>query len=110
MNRGPLLCLDTFTTPAANGPPKMKPFTVFLFEQILIFSEIVGKKTQFTSPVYVYKAHFLVRANSCLAWLVKGSVCSARNNTHSCFPPRFVRRTNRESGAMSSGVGGKEGK
>ncbi len=83
MNRGPLLCLDTFTTPAANGPPKMKPFTVFLFEQILIFSEIVGKKTQFTSPVYVYKAHFLVRANSCLAW----SVCSARNNTHSCFLP-----------------------
>jgi hypothetical protein len=32
----------------------------FLFEQILIFSETVGKKTQFTSPVYVYKAHFLV--------------------------------------------------
>ena len=39
----------------------MKPFTVFLFEQIMIFSETVGKKTQFTSPVYVYKAHFLVR-------------------------------------------------
>ncbi len=56
------MCLDTFSTPgAANGPPKMKPFTVFLFEQIMIFSEIVGKKTQFTSPVYVYKAHFLVR-------------------------------------------------
>ena len=40
--------------------PKMKPFTCFLFEQIMIFSEMVGKKTQFTSPVYVYKAHFLV--------------------------------------------------
>ncbi len=61
LNRGPLVCLDTFSVPAANGPPKMKPFTVFLFEQIMIFSEIVGKKTQFTSPVYVYKAHFLVR-------------------------------------------------
>ena len=39
----------------------MKPFTCFLFEQIMIFSEMVGKKTQFTSPVYVYKAHFLVK-------------------------------------------------
>lgn len=28
----------------------------------MIFSETVGKKTQFTSPVYVYKAHFLVKA------------------------------------------------
>jgi len=27
----------------------------------MIFSETVGKKTQFTSPVYVYKAHFLVK-------------------------------------------------
>ena len=26
----------------------------------MIFSETVGKKRQFTSPVYVYKAHFLV--------------------------------------------------
>lgn len=60
LHRGPLNALDTFTPPQ-NGPPKMKPFTCFLFEQIMIFSEMVGKKTQFTSPVYVYKAHFLVR-------------------------------------------------
>jgi hypothetical protein len=26
----------------------------------MIFSETFGKKTQFTSPVYVYKSHFLV--------------------------------------------------
>ena len=26
----------------------------------MIFSETMGKKTQFTSPVYVYKYHFLV--------------------------------------------------
>ena len=58
LHRGPMVCLDS--TPPANGPPKMKPYTVFLFEQILIFSEIVGKKTAFTSPVYVYKAHFMV--------------------------------------------------
>lgn len=63
LHRGPLTCLDTFaqTTDKNQQAPKMKPFTVFLFEQIMIFSETVGKKTQFTSPVYVYKAHFLVR-------------------------------------------------
>ena len=31
---------------------------------IMIFSETVGKKTQFTSPVYVYKAHFLLKVIS----------------------------------------------
>ena len=35
--------------------------TIFLFEQIMIFAETVGKKTQFTSPVYVYKAHIQVK-------------------------------------------------
>ena len=62
LHRGPLNALDTFSSPAAaNGPPKMKAFTCFLFEQIMIFSETMGKKTPFTNPVYVYKAHFLVR-------------------------------------------------
>ena len=67
LHRGPLQALDTLAqTGAAGGAggsnqmPKMKPFTVFLFEQIMIFSETVGKKTQFTSPVYVYKTHFPV--------------------------------------------------
>ena len=64
------MCLDNFSGAgggAAGGgggggaTSKLKPFTVFLFEQIMIFSEVVGKKTQFTSPVYLYKAHFLVR-------------------------------------------------
>ena len=31
---------------------------------IMIFSETVSKKTQFTSPVYVYKAHFLLKVIS----------------------------------------------
>ena len=44
----------------ANGPPKMKPFNCFLFEQSVIFSETVGKKTTQTSYKYEYKAHFLV--------------------------------------------------
>jgi len=33
---------------------------VFLFEQNIIFSEAVGKKTQFTNPVYIHKAHIQV--------------------------------------------------
>ena len=55
--RGPLLCTDE-----PNQAPnfKMKEMTVFLFEQIIIFAETVGKKTQFTSPVYTYVAHIQV--------------------------------------------------
>jgi len=61
LHKGPLNALDNFSPAGqANAPPKIKPFTCFLFEQIMIFSETMGKKTQFTSPVYVYKYHFLV--------------------------------------------------
>ena len=61
--------LDSFLTAAsdsqqgnrrAGAPPQMKAFQCFLFEQIMIFSEMVGKKTTFTSPSYEYKAHFMV--------------------------------------------------
>ncbi|GLH09852.1 Triple functional domain protein [Gryllus bimaculatus] len=50
---GPLVCCD------GNSPFGVKPkeHQVFLFEQNIIFSEAVGKKTQFTNPVYIYKAH-----------------------------------------------------
>lgn len=40
---------------------KNKDLHVFFFEQSIIFSEVVGKKTQFTSPQYFYKAHIQVR-------------------------------------------------
>merc|ERR550519_3269650 len=54
---GPLLCTDDPTS----GPNyKLKEMTVFLFEQIMIFAETVGRKNQFTSPVYTYKAHIQV--------------------------------------------------
>ena len=43
---------------ALNG---LCPLLVFLFEQIIIFAETVGKKTQFTSPVYKYVAHIQVQ-------------------------------------------------
>ena len=73
--RGPLFCTDDPTS----GPNfKMREMTVFLFEQvishiypprnfktlilqIMLFAETVGKKTQFTSPNYNYKAHIQVK-------------------------------------------------
>jgi hypothetical protein len=55
--RGPLLCTED---PSCGPNYKFREMTVFLFEQIMIFAETVGKKTQFTSPVYTYKAHIQV--------------------------------------------------
>ena len=63
LHKGPLSALDTFSNAPnanANGPPKMKAFNCFLFEQSMIFCETVGKKTSQTSYYYEYKAHFLV--------------------------------------------------
>lgn len=44
----------------SNSIIKPKELQVFLFEQNIIFSEIVGKKTQFTNPSYIYKNHIQV--------------------------------------------------
>lgn len=55
---GPLSVCDV---PGQTVMGKTKELQVFLFEQSIIFSEIVGKKTQFTSPQYIYKAHIQVR-------------------------------------------------
>lgn len=56
---GPLICSDAQGgTSSIIG--KNKELQVFLFEQSIIFSEVVGKKTQFTSPQYIYKAHIQV--------------------------------------------------
>ncbi|KAI4471045.1 rho guanine exchange factor-related [Holotrichia oblita] len=56
---GLLVCSDApnSLTPSIG---KNKELQVFLFEQSIILSEAVGKKTQFTSPQYIYKAHFQV--------------------------------------------------
>ncbi|XP_021922834.1 triple functional domain protein-like isoform X3 [Zootermopsis nevadensis] len=54
---GPLICCEESAGPNFKG----KEFQVFLFEQNIIFSEAVGKKTQFTNPVYIHKAH--IQAN-----------------------------------------------
>lgn len=56
---GMLICSDLPGCTFVIG--KNKELQVFLFEQSIIFSETVGKKTQFSSPRYTYKAHFRVR-------------------------------------------------
>nr|XP_024216575.1 triple functional domain protein isoform X4 [Halyomorpha halys] len=57
---GALLCSEGTSTANFKG----KELVVFLFEQNIIFSEAVGKKTQFTNPVYIYKAHIQVNKMS----------------------------------------------
>ncbi|XP_045510116.1 triple functional domain protein isoform X2 [Colias croceus] len=42
---------------------KGKELHVFLFQQCMIFTEPVGKRTQFTSPTYHYKAHVQLQVN-----------------------------------------------
>lgn len=54
----------------AEGPSainfKGKESHVFLFEQIVIFSDVIGKKTQFSNPIYKYKAHIQVSSTEFL--------------------------------------------
>lgn len=59
---GPLLCTEGSVNADRNTNIVIKPreLQVFLFEQNIIFSEIVGKKTQFTNPSYIYKSHVQV--------------------------------------------------
>ncbi|XP_046409767.1 kalirin isoform X2 [Neodiprion fabricii] len=56
---GPLLVCEI-----GNVPVRGREWQVFLFEQNIIFSEAVGKKTQFTNPAYIYKAHIQVNKMS----------------------------------------------
>ncbi|CAB3365057.1 Hypothetical predicted protein [Cloeon dipterum] len=57
---GPLACMEGSAAQGFRG----KELQVFLFEQSMIFSEAVGRKTQFTNPVYVYKGHVQVNKMS----------------------------------------------
>lgn len=59
---GPLVCAEGPATADRNSSiaPKPRELQVFLFEQNIIFSDIVGKKTQFTNPAYIYKTHIQV--------------------------------------------------
>lgn len=53
---------DSSSRNSSSGSNSQKPkeLQVFLFDQSIIFSEIVGKKTQFQNPAYIYKLHIQV--------------------------------------------------
>lgn len=59
---GSLWCVEEQKNAERNATMVQKPreLQVFLFEQSIILADIVGKKTQFTSPSYVYRSHFQV--------------------------------------------------
>lgn len=59
---GPMLCADASNNVDRSGNASNKPreLQVFLFEQIIIFADIVGKKTTFVNPSYIYKNHIQV--------------------------------------------------
>lgn len=63
---GTLFCVETNNSTDRNTSSIQKPkeLQVFLFEQNIIFSDIVGKKTQFTNPTYIYKSHIQVKLMS----------------------------------------------
>lgn len=60
---GPLMCMEGVSNIDRNSSVATKPreLQVFLFEQSIIFSDIIGKKTQFTNPSYIYKNQIQVR-------------------------------------------------
>ncbi|XP_067120464.1 LOW QUALITY PROTEIN: triple functional domain protein-like [Centruroides vittatus] len=62
--QGKLLLQGILQVSDASTGGKMKERQVFLFEQIIIFSEAVGQKTQFSNPVYIYKNHLQVNKMS----------------------------------------------
>lgn len=75
LQQGLLLVADIFLNHDMNinyTTIKLKERQVFLFEQIIIFSESVGQKTQFSYSNYLYKNHLqvnkmaLVDKHSCL--------------------------------------------
>ncbi|KAF4519126.1 hypothetical protein B566_EDAN007399 [Ephemera danica] len=57
---GPLSCAEGSSAATFRG----KDLQVFLFEQSVIFSEAVGRKTQFNNPVYIYRGHVQVNKMS----------------------------------------------
>jgi triple functional domain protein len=57
---GTLLCVECLSGDRNSSMQKPKELRVFLFEQNIIFSDIVGRKTQFTNPSYIYKSHVQV--------------------------------------------------
>lgn len=58
---GTIYCVECINSERnTSSMQKPKELQVFLFEQNIIFSDIIGKKTQFTNPSYIYKSHIQV--------------------------------------------------
>ncbi|XP_013794519.2 triple functional domain protein-like isoform X1 [Limulus polyphemus] len=62
--QGKLLLQGSLLVGEPSSGGKFKDRQVFFFEQIIIFSESVGQKTQFSNPVYIYKNHLQVNKMS----------------------------------------------
>lgn len=65
--QGRLLLQDTFMVLDQDGGllSRMKERRVFLFEQIVIFSEPIDKKKGFSTPGYLFKNSIKVSVNIC---------------------------------------------
>lgn len=62
---GAIFCVECINSERnTSSMQKPKELQVFLFEQNIIFSDIIGKKTQFTNPSYIYKSHIQVGSDS----------------------------------------------
>lgn len=58
---GTIYCVECINAERnTSSMQKPKELQIFLFEQNIIFSDIIGKKTQFTNPSYIYKSHIQV--------------------------------------------------
>jgi hypothetical protein len=59
--QGTLYCMEcTDINIKAKTMLSPKEMQVFLFQQVMIFADIVGRRTQFCEPSYIYKSHLLV--------------------------------------------------
>lgn len=74
--QGRLLLQDTFMVAEPDGGllNRMKERRVFLFEQIVIFSEPLDRKRGFSMPGYLYKYSIKVQASSSDSFLVSNCI------------------------------------
>ncbi|BES98682.1 RhoGEF [Nesidiocoris tenuis] len=82
---GPLVCAEGASLLNFKG----KELVVFLFEQNIIFSEALGKKTQFQNPAYFYKGHIQVNKMS----LEEGPMIRDKSQPNDDNEPFVVRST-----------------
>ncbi|KAI9551891.1 hypothetical protein GHT06_022227 [Daphnia sinensis] len=98
---GQLYC----STELSKVPSKeFKELQVFLFEQAVIFSEVVGKRTQFGQPVFIYKAHIQMNKMSLDEKFEVGEAGEPLKFLVKSTDPRHTSTGGSGSGASSSGA------